>query len=194
MDDDDDSEVRAEEGSANQLTPYRSGHSEMSEEELIKFSCLRNAAYHEDFERFYTRAHKVLMFLVVALGAAALGVAVLYDSKFGLVFTFFATIAALVDLLWDVDGMARLHASLRRRCYDLLARLESGEPPDKLSVEFLRLVTDEPPPMYAVNALAFNTAVEATGRPATQKYVLRPWHVLFRHWLSFSERDFPERR
>ena len=192
--DDEDSEVRAEEGSAKQLTPYRSGHSEMSEEELIKFSCLRNAAYHEDFERFYARAHKFLMFLVVALGATALGVAVVQDSKFGLVFTFFATIAALVDLLWDVDGMARLHASLRRRCYDLLARLESGEPPDKLSVEFLRLVTDEPPPMYAVNALAFNTAVEATGRPAAQKYVLKPWHVLLRHWLSFSERDFPERR
>ena len=75
----------------------------------------------------------------------------------------------------DVDGRARLHSDLRRRSYDLLARLEAGEDIQQIEVEFIRLVAAEPPPMHAVNALAFNAAVDALARPPGQKYVLTWW-------------------
>jgi hypothetical protein len=165
----------------------------MDEITLEKFRCIRNANYHEDFERFYAGWHKRLMFLVVFLGTTALGISIVSDSKWALAATFVATISGLIDLLWDVDGKARLHSSLRRRSYDLLARIEAGEDTKRIKVEFMHLVADEPPPMHAANAIAFNAAVDALGRPPDQKYVLTIWQRAVRHWYPFEANAFPER-
>jgi hypothetical protein len=172
-------------------TRFETPQAEMTPLERAKFKCIRNANYHSDLERFYARWHKIFMFLVVALGTAAIGSAVTHDNIYATVGTGLAVLAGLVDLVWDVDGRARLHSDLRRRSYDLLARLEANEDIRAIEVEFVRLVGDEPPPMYAVDALAFNTAVDALGRPPGQKYVLAMWQRWVRHWLAFRSNQFP---
>ena len=132
---------------------------------LMEFRCVRNAAYHEDREMHYARIHRLLMFVVVAVGTASIGASLVHDNLWATAGTAAAVLAGLIDLLWNVDGMARLHSGLRRRCFDLLARLEAKEPLDRLQAEYIRIIADEPPAMHAVNALAFNAAVDAMGRP-----------------------------
>ena len=159
--------------------------------ELAKFKCIRNAAYHEDWERFYERWHKVLMAVVVIVGTFSIGSSLTSENYLATIGTAVAVLAGLIDILWDVDGLARLHSDLRRRSYDLLARLEAGEPVQRIEVEFIRIVAEEPPPMHAANALAFNAAVDALGRPPEQKYVLKPWQRRIRHWYPFRPNEFP---
>jgi hypothetical protein len=159
--------------------------------ELIEFRCIRNAAYHEDREHFYARAHRWLMFVVVALGTMSIGASLAHENIWATLGTLVAVLAGLIDVFWNVDGLAREHSTLRRRCYDLLARMEAGEPVKALQAEYTRIVADEPPAMHAVNALAFNTAVDAMGRPKEQKYVLSPWQIFVRHIWRFRPNEFP---
>jgi hypothetical protein len=163
----------------------------LSGKDLIEFRCTRNAAYHEDMEAFYARMHRFFMFIVVVVGTASIGASLAKENEYATLGTALAVLAGLIDLLWDVDGMARLHSTLRRRCFDLLARLEANENLDGIRAEFVRVIADEPPAMHAVNALAFNAAVDALGRPKDQKYKLLPYQMLFRHWIRFQPNDFP---
>jgi hypothetical protein len=163
---------------------------EMTGKQLIEFSCIRNAAYHEDMEAFYARWHRIFMFVVVALGTASIGASLRLDSPYANIGTAIAVLAGLIDLLWDVDGNARRHSNLRRRCFDLLARLEANENLDGIKAEFVRIVADEPPAMHAVNALAFNAAVDAMGRPPGQKYKLDWSQTFFRHWIRYQPNQF----
>ena len=159
--------------------------------ELLEFRAIRNAAYHEDRERHYGAFHRFLMFIVVAVGTASIGASLSTENAWATAGTAVAVLAGLVDLLWNVDGLARLHSSLRRRSYDLLARLEAGESLNTIKPEYIRIIADEPPAMHAVNALAFNAAVDAMGRPKEQKYQLDRWQSLFRHWVRFRPNEFP---
>ncbi len=159
--------------------------------ELVEFRCTRNAAYHEDREMHFARIHRLLMFIVVVVGTGAAGASLVQENKYATIGTAIAVFAGLVDLLWNIDGMARLHSSLRRRCYDLLARLEANEPLEAIRAEYVRIIADEPPALHAVNALAFNAAIDALGRSPEQKYKLGFWQALLRHWFRFQPNEFP---
>jgi hypothetical protein len=167
------------------------GSQGLTEAEKIQFSLLRNATYHEDRASFFAFSHRLFMFLVVAFGTGSFGASLTGgDERWHLAITVcaaIATLAGLVDLLWNVDGNARDHTRLR----DLAARLEASESPALLRSELLRMVGEEPPAMYAVDALAFNRAVDAMGRPPGQKYFLKNWQVALRNWWRFRPNEFP---
>jgi hypothetical protein len=177
--------------------PQASAAPGLIERELLQFRCVRNAAYHEDWEYHYARVHRGLMFIVVFFGTLSIGASLAiylssgHDNIWPTAGTFVAVVAGLVDVVWNIDGLAREHSILRRRCYDLVARMQAGEPIDSLQAAFTRIIADEPPAMHAVNALAFNAAVDALGRPIEQKYVLKPWQIWLRHWLRFQPNEFP---
>ena len=105
--------------------------------------------------------------LVAVLGGTA---SFAFVKQF-MVFAALMTIAGVVDLVFDVSGKARLHAALRRRVYDVLAQTEDptrGLP--GLKEQAVRIYADEPPCMHAVNALAYNAAMQAFDRPG--KYAI----------------------
>jgi hypothetical protein len=166
----------------------------LTEAGKVQFSLTRNATYHEDRASFFAWAHRFFMFLIIALGTGAFGASLTGgDERWHLFITIcagIATLAGLIDLLWNVDGNARDHTRLRSRCYDLLARLDANEPPALIRQEFLRLVGEEPPAMYAVDALAFNRAVDAMDRPKGQKYVMSAWDVFIRNVWRFRPNQF----
>ena len=71
---------------------------------------------------------------------------------------------ASVTLAATLDGSARLHASLKHRVYALLAQAEEGEIPiEKLREQAALVYANEPPCMHAVNAVAYNGAMLASG-------------------------------
>jgi hypothetical protein len=168
-------------------SPSSEGPGELTERAAFQIRCLRNARYHEDRERFFAKCHKITMFVVVAAGAASL---VPLEKQYWIL-PVIITLAGLVDLVFDVSGKARLHASLRRRIYDLLAQAEN-EASDicKLHEQAIGVYADEPPCMHAVNALAYNVAMAAFDRPLKFHFKLS-WHQrFFRNLWAFAETEF----
>lgn len=162
------------------------GQGELNERELFRISLVRNAHYHEDRERFFARLHRVAMFVVVASGTASFAFVKATPFFAGLI-----TLAGLVDLVFDVSGKARLHASLRRRIYDVLAQTEDeSRTVGQLKEQAVRIYADEPPCMHAVNALAYNAAMAAFNRPQKYLFKIDPFYRFMRHWCSFASVKF----
>jgi hypothetical protein len=160
--------------------------STITEREAFQITLLRNSHYHEDRERFFAWWHKVTMFVVV-LGAIATFAPVEKYWIAALVIAF----AGLVDLVFDVSGRARLHASLRRRIYDLLAEAQDNDVDlSKMRKRAIDVYADEPPCMHAVNALAYNSAMAAFERSQKLQFRIRWWQRIFRNVWPFPATDF----
>jgi hypothetical protein len=158
----------------------------LSGREEFVIDCLRNARYHEDRERFFARIHRTAMFVVVASGTATFA-----WLKAAPIFAGVITLAGLLDLVFDISGKARLHASLRRRVYDLLAQAEdSTRSVESLREQAVRIYADEPPCMHAANLIAFNGAMDAFHRPHAFKYKIEWYHRLLRHVWPFASTQF----
>lgn len=147
---------------------------------------VRNAHYHEDRERFFARIHRVAMFIVVVSGTATFAWARAIPYLAAII-----TLTGLIDLVFDVSGKARLHASLRRRIYDVLAQTEDVSRSDaQLKEQAVRIYADEPPCMHAVNAMAYNAAMLAFDRPHKYLFKIDPFYRVMRHWFAFASTKF----
>lgn len=135
------------------------------------------------------------MFLVVALGTAGVGnfLAAAHINQVAL--AALTAILAALDLVVDLRGKAELHGRLKLQYYALLAKIErSSQPSNKQlcewQAEFIEFTALEPNEYRAVNAIAFNDAVDSLGRDASCKEKLGFHHRLFRHIYSFRGHDF----
>jgi hypothetical protein len=175
----------AEAGHEGATTGAKASIGLTAREEFV-IDCLRNARYHEDRERFFARIHKGAMFCVVASGTATLA----WVRK-APVFAVIITLAGLLDLVFDICGKARLHASLRRRIYDLLAQAEdSTRSIESLREQAVQVYADEPPCMHAANIIAFNGAMESLHRPRQFQYKIEWYHRFLRHVWPFASTNF----
>jgi hypothetical protein len=130
--------------------------------------------------------HSAAMFVVVASGTASFAFVRATPYLAGII-----TLVGLTDLVFDVSGKARLHATLRRRVYDLLAISENHEYPiSKLREQAAQIYGDEPPCMHAANYIAFNGAMEFWHRPREYLYKIEWYHRWFRHCWSFASTKF----
>jgi hypothetical protein len=129
-----------------------------------KFDALRNAIYHTARKEFYDFLNRMLNFLVIIFGAGVAGkVSELFHFKelwleFGVLF--FAT----AQLTFDFGYKARTHEFLQRKYNEMLADIELEKTPDpaKWRAKQYTIASDEPMPMRALDALAYNAAVDAT--------------------------------
>jgi len=155
--------------------------------EKFKIKCLANAIYHEDRERFFATIHRLTMFVVVASGTAALSP---YTHTYPLLFPAITTLAGLIDLVFDVSGKARLHAGLRKQIFNVLADADGSGDINASERRLTLIYADEPPSMYAVNAIAYNNAMASYGRP--RKYFMKIgfFSRLFRNWLPYGANYF----
>jgi hypothetical protein len=159
---------------------------DISDRDSFLIECLRDTRYHEDRERYFARWHKFAMFVVVVSGTATFANWASLPWIGAVV-----TLAGLLDLVFDVSGKARLHASLRRRVYDILAQIEDpSRQLDPLKEQLVRVYADEPPTMHAANMVAFNGAMEFLHRPREFQYVLKFRHRIFRNIWSFASTEF----
>jgi hypothetical protein len=167
--------------------PASTGSPEVSEREAFQIRCLRNVRYHEDRERFFARWHKMTMFIVVCAGAASFA----QIEKSFLAVSCVVTISALIDLVFDVSGKSRLHSSLRRRIYEILALAENdGSSLSKLNEQLIGIYADEPPCMHAANAMAYNEAMAAFQRPREFHFKLSWWQRRMRNIFAFAGTRF----
>jgi hypothetical protein len=109
-------------------------------------------------------------------------------------------LVATIQLVFDFGGRASTHIFLQKRYYDLLADMEvernanSTEAKKRWSAKLLTIAGDEPIPMRALDALAYNAALDAwTSDPEELKehrlYV--PWlYRRLRHVIAFQGTQF----
>jgi hypothetical protein len=131
------------------------------------FDALRNAIYHTARGRWLHTVNRFLNFLVIVLGAAAVGkIAKLYDVQEywieGAI-----VIVATAQLVADFGGRAATHVFLQKRYYDLLSDMDAAANSDsasakrKWSSRLLTIAGDEPIPMLALDAVSYNAALNA---------------------------------
>jgi hypothetical protein len=82
---------------------------------------------------------------------------------------FLAAIASSIgalQLVFDFNGRARINELLQRKYYELLAQIDAVTNPSKEQISewqaaLNRIYVDEPPPMRALDAIAYNTGCRA---------------------------------
>lgn len=159
--------------------------------ERAKMRALRNGIYHTIRRSHYERIDRCLMFLIIMLGT---GVMASVADAF-----YLGTATAVlgsIQLVWAPGSRARDHAVLQGKFYALLAQSENARriDPEELAVqiedELARLYSDETTTMHAVNALAYNAAQLANGRPPEYSLEISWGARLFANIIPFSADKF----
>lgn len=174
-------------GKRDEIMSAACAPSEIDPELGFKIRCLSSALYHEDRERFFAWVHRGAMFFVVAFGTAAISP---LKNTFPHALPAAITLTGLLDLVFDLSGKARLHATLRKQIYAVLAdvgHIDLKELERRLTLVY----ADEPPCMHAANAVAYNRAMVSYGRSADALLVIGWRGTIVRHCWPFTHQDFP---
>jgi hypothetical protein len=129
-----------------------------------RFDALRNAIYNTARKNYYDFLNRALNFLVIILGAGVAGKASDLFHVRELWLEFGVLLFATLQLTFDFGYKARTHEFLQRKYNEMLAdiELESAPNPAKWKAKLYTIASDEPMPMRALDALAYNAAVDAT--------------------------------
>ncbi|SDF02119.1 hypothetical protein SAMN05216337_104278 [Bradyrhizobium brasilense] len=155
-----------------------------------KFDALRNAIYHSARKNFYDSFNRLLNFLVIVLGAGVAGkISELIEIR-ELWLEFAVLIVATAQLTFDFGYKARTHEFLQRKYHEMLADLEldSSAELQKWKSKLQTIAADEPMPMRALDALAYNAAVDATYFDVADRAKIRLWvplsHRLLKNFIA----------
>jgi len=149
-----------------------------------------NARYHASREAFLDTVHRVLMFLIIVLGAAA--VTDLFNVPLARsAFAACAAVFAAIDLTADLSNRARTHALMKRRYFEMLADLADGlRTPTAIEAQMHRCSADEEPPFHALLAESWNAAQEMIYGNAADQYRV-PWlHHLLRNIRRYGQAKY----
>jgi hypothetical protein len=165
-----------------------------------KFDALRNAIYHSARSKFFDLLNRAINFIVIVLGAAVVGKIVSQHHGLDNWIEFGVVLFATLQLVFDFGGRASTHTFLQKRYYDVLAEMETSRNVDsregkkKWSAKLLTIAGDETITMRALDAVAYNSALDAW---TTDPKALRAdrlhvawWQRLLKHLLTFQGTKF----
>jgi hypothetical protein len=156
-----------------------------------KFDALRNAIYHTSRRRFFELLSRTLSFFIVASGTAAVANLKILEPRIAAAG---AAVIGALQLVFDFNGRARTHEILQRKYYDLVAEIDGIQSPSdeqivKWQAALNRIYADEPPPMRALDAIAYNAACRNMGYDSNPKHV-NLWQVALSQVYSFPNTNF----
>lgn len=163
--------------------------------EDIRFNALRNAIYHSSRRSFLELVNRSLSFLVVAGGAGAVADLGRLVDVAPAWFAALAATVGLIQLVFELGGKVRTHEFLQRRFWELAAEVAECEAPKRgecirWDAALNRLYAEEPPPMRALDAIAYNAAVESLGKNPARRLAVRWYHSLFKQLWPFNGTSF----
>lgn len=162
-----------------------------SELENLRVNALRNALYHTDRRKSLEWWNRAFNFAVVVLGAAAVGDVL---TRFGITQSTTGVAIAVVaaaQLVFDFGRQARDHQGLQRDYYNVLSEIEECIAPDDQKcaswrARMTKIAGEEPPVLRALDAKAYNAALDALDTfPAGERLYLPFWHLLVGWFYSF---------
>jgi hypothetical protein len=169
-----------------------------ADRENIRFNVLRNALYHTARRRVLERWNRWLNFLVIILGAAAVGDIL---SDYGVQQSYVGMAVAIIgalQLVFDFGRQARDHQGLQRDYYALLADIEATvDDSDTKCAEWhsrlVRISSDEPPTLRAIDAKAYNDAADAMELPRGERLRIPVVHSWFGGLVAFDGYEYKKR-
>ncbi|RJE84009.1 hypothetical protein [Paracoccus onubensis] len=183
---------------ANALGTAAEEMSSPTDRENIRFNVLRNALYHTARRRTMERWNRIFNFLVIALGTAAVGNALVDWGVQAYWGGMAVAITGALQLVLDFGGQARNHQLLQRDYYLLLADIEeileaTEEQRASWQGRMIRITADEPPMLRAIDAKAYNDAIDATGYyDEDQRLVVSFWDRLAGSYWAFEGKQYPK--
>lgn len=156
----------------------------------LQFGLREQIAYHAIREQALARLSRLLTGVQVFLGTSAIASMTEILPVDALWSVVASALAGVVLLVVDPAGGARDHRALRSRFHHVLADMEEGDG----SAENLRMLkaarerisADVPPAYRVVQAIAYNTAVNATyleADAAKHRYHIGFWRRIFANWI-----------
>lgn len=163
----------------------------MSQHEIddLRFDLLRNAIYHTSRAQFFDLLTRLTNLSVIVLGASIM-VSFVNANYLALA----VTVVGAFTLVGNFGVAARDHAYLQRRSYELMAELDSLSSPTAEEIAAIKskltiLYGEEPPPMKALNAIAYNAACDFVGKRSGSLKI--EWYQsLLRHFIPFTGTEF----
>lgn len=158
----------------------------------IRFNALRNALYQTARRRWFEAVARWLNLVVILLGTAAVGNAVAGVGVGAAAIGMLVAVVGALQLVFDFGRQARDHQVLQREYFRLLADIDATSEPSPAELarwrgQLMLIAADEPPVMRAVDAKAYNDAIDALGVfPATERLVIPLWQTMFGRFLSFE--------
>ena len=178
-------------------TAIRTAAAEKMNIEDVEFECVRSAIYNGARMHFLDRSHRWMMFVVIASGAATVASFLRPMGVLPEVFALVSTIIGAANIAFGFATRARDHDYLRRRYYELIAKLTEGRAEgdiaERIHCEMLRLTATEPPPLRALDAIAYNAALDGLGRDPAHRIPIRWWESALRHLYPFNGTNFVAR-
>lgn len=172
--------------------PNSSGASPPEGQALIdglRCDLLMNARYHSSREAFLDTVHRVLMFLIIVLGAAAVSDLLNAPWVKG-AFAACASVLAAFDLTADLSNRARTHALMKRRYFELLADLTAGRSPAEVEAQMHRCSADEEPAFHALLAVSWNAAQEMVYGNAADRYEVPRLDNLLKNIRRYGQKKY----
>ncbi|MGY3353540.1 hypothetical protein ACVWZK_000203 [Bradyrhizobium sp. GM0.4] len=161
-----------------------------------KFDALRCAIYHVARRNFFDLSNRLLNFLVIVLGAGVAGKAAkLIHFEEGWL-EFGVLIFATAQLTFDFGYRARTHEFLQKKYNDMLAEIELDPKPSekRYNAKLFTIAGDEPMPLRALDALAYNAALDATTSDPEMRSRNRVWipphQRVLRHFIAFHAYEY----
>ncbi len=158
----------------------------------LRCDLLMNARYHASREAYLDSLHRILMFAIIVLGAAA--VTDLLGAQHQWIkgaFAACAVVFAALDLTADLSNRARCHALMKRRYFELLADLVAREKSaEQIESQMHRCSAEEEPAFHALLADCWNAAQEMVYGDAAHAYKLPAWHIFCKNVWRFG-RKYP---
>lgn len=159
-----------------------------------RMRALRNGIYHTMRRTFFERVDRLLNFSVIILGTAV-AASLANVGVLGIA----AAVVGTAQLVWAPGSKARDHAVLQGKFFSLVARAEVAGGDGELLAstieqELAQIYSEETTTMNAVNALAYNAAQNANGRPAETLFDVKPWERFVANWVVFAPDRFQKRK
>lgn len=166
----------------------------------LKFAALRNSIYHTKRRDRLERVSRLVNFLILLAGTA---VATSFLTAFGidekinaLVLGGATTVLAGLGLVYDFAVRAKDHEHLAKSFYELLSDiLGTAHPSEEKLAEwrrrFSKVVSEEPPPLRALSALAHNEALQILDGDDAPILKVTWYERAFRNVRSYDGHIFP---
>ena len=131
---------------------------------ILAFSAERNARYHAARRTFYDLIYRWALFGIVALGTAGVANSIVALGWPPATAGGFAAILGALSLVFSPYSKSQLHETLHRRSFELASEIDGNISPTMADVARWRskldlIYADEPPPMRALNAVAYNATL-----------------------------------
>ena len=162
--------------------------------DALLFDALRNAIYHSLRADHFAKLHQLTIGLIIFCGTA--GAATLASASLGSQpWSVLTALLGTIDLVFDFKTKATIHSKLKQDYYSLLATIDetpvtSAANIRKWKSRLVRITADEPKTYRALDAVAYNNALDALGRDADHRLMFSPTVGFLCQWVDYKSFRF----